>query len=336
MTNEISISELADKVGGTIKGSFNKEVVITGTCPIDDYAVGKVSFVKNKKYGQLLDSLENAVVLLPKDMEDLCDKYPENTYILVENVAYSMMDIQDFFYKGQFVIDKCGIYKTAQIDNSAQIGENVYIGGNVYIGENVQIGNRTKILNNSCILDHSVIGQNTYIYPNVCIYMNSEIGSDCIIHSGAQIGVDGFRFEQDKVQKKVKKMIHAGKVIIGERVEVGANSAIDRATFDGEATVILNDSKIDNLVHIGHNAIIGERTIIAAQSCIGGSDNIGEDVWIGIGATISNGLYIGDRAKVLINAVVAYNVAEDQIVSGFYAMPHDEWKSAWKRFKKDR
>lgn len=330
----INITDLASKMGGRIKGSFNKEAGITGTCPIDDYAESKVSFVKNRKYGQLLAGLENAIVLLPKDMEDLCDKYPENTYILVENVAHSMMDIQNFFYKDQFVIDKCGIYKTAQIDSSAQIGENVYIGGNVYIGENVLIGSGTKILNNSCILDHSVIGQNTYIYPNVCIYMNSEIGNGCIIHAGAQIGVDGFRFEQDIERKEVVKIYHVGKVIIGNRVEIGANCTIDRATFENSSTILANDVKLDDQVHIGHNAEVRERTLIAAQTCLSGSVKIGQDTWIGAGVTISNGVHIGDRAKVLLNAIVAYNVAEDQIVSGFYAMPHDEWKSAWKRLKK--
>lgn len=336
MTKEISIADLASKVGGMIKGSFNKTSMIIGTCPIDHYAADRVSFVKNRKYSQLLAGLEDAVVLLPTDMDNLCDKYPQNTYILVENVARALIDIQNLFYSNAPAVDKTGISKTAQIDDSAKIGDDVYIGGNVCISKNVIIGNGTKIMHNSCILDNSVIGQNTLIYPNVCIYMNSEIGNDCIIHSGTQIGIDGFRFEQDVENKKVIKIYHVGKVIIGNRVEIGANCTIDRATFENSATTLANDVKLDDQVHIGHNAQVQERTLIAAQTCLSGSVKIGQDTWIGAGVTISNGVHIGNRAKVLINAVVAYNVAEGQVVSGFYAMPHDEWKSAWKRLKKDR
>jgi UDP-3-O-[3-hydroxymyristoyl] glucosamine N-acyltransferase len=129
-------------------------------------------------------------------------------------------------------------------------------------------------------------------------------------------------------------MLHVGRVIIGDRVEIGANSAIDRATFEGDATIISDDVKIDNLVHIAHNAKIGARTLVVAQTCVGGSSKIGEDVWIGIGAAISDNVSVGNRAKVLLNAVVAYDVPEGEMVSGFYAMPHGQWKRAWKNLRK--
>ena len=131
----------------------------------------------------------------------------------------------------------------------------------------------------------------------------------------------------------VRKMLHVGGVVIGDRVEIGANSAIDRATFEGGATIISDDVKIDNLVHIGHNAKIGARTLLAAQTCISGSVKIGEDVWIGAGVTVSDSVSIGNRAKILLNAVVAYDVEDDEIMSGFYAMPHQQWKQAYKKLK---
>ena len=189
-------------------------------------------------------------------------------------------------------------------------------------------------MHNSVIFDDVVIGNGTYIYPNVCIYKNCEIGDDCIIHSGVQIGIDGFRFEQNSDQKSVRKMLHVGKVEIGDRVEIGANSTIDRATFQDSATILSDDVKIDDQVHIGHNAKIGARTCIAAQTCISGSVKIGEDVFVGAGVTVSDGVNIGNRAKLLLNAVVAYDVGEDEMVSGFYAMPHRQWKRAFKNFKK--
>jgi UDP-3-O-[3-hydroxymyristoyl] glucosamine N-acyltransferase len=97
--------------------------------------------------------------------------------------------------------------------------------------------------------------------------------------------------------------------------------------------VISDDAKIDNLVHIAHNAKIGARAIIIAQTCIGGSAIVGDDAWIGIGAAISNGVKIGARARVLLNAVVPHDVADDEIVSGFYAMSHRQWKRVYARLK---
>jgi len=335
MTRKISIVELAAMVNGRVVGNPGEGTRITGTCAIDNYMKDRVSFVRNRKYGELLAQLHNAAVLIPEDLGDLCEKYPENVYIVVRDVVQSLMDTQDFFYEDQFVIAQEGTSSTAKIDKSAKIGSRVYTGENVYIGKDVVIGDGTKVLHNSCIFDNVMIGRGTYIYPGVCIYRNCQIGNECIIHSGARIGVDGFRFEQDMERKKVRKMLHVGRVIIGDRVEIGANTAIDRATFEGDATIISDDVKIDNLVHIAHNAEIGARTIVVAQTCVGGSARIGEDVWIGIGAAISDNVSIGNRAKVLLNAVVAYDVAEGEMVSGFYAMPHRRWKQVYRKLKEE-
>lgn len=310
-----------------------KKQSVKGTCALDKYVDGTVSFVKNLKYAGMLAKLHGAVIVIPEDLSSFCERYPQNIYIVVKNAASSMMDIQAFFYSDQSVIREEGISVTARVDKTAKVGKEAYIGENAWIGKNVIIGARTKILHNSSVLDDVVIGDDTYIYPGVCVYAKCQIGNNCLIHSGARIGPDGFRFEQDIENKMVRKMYHAGSVIVGDRVEIGANTAIDRATFEGEATTIGSDAKIDNLVHIGHNVKIGSRTLIAALSCIGGSDRIGDDVWIGIGATISNSVTVGNRAKILLNAVVAYDVPEDEIVSGFYAMPHKRWKQVWAKLK---
>lgn len=333
MAKEIDIVELANMVEGEIIGNF-KGVRITGTCAMDNYLENRITFIRSKKYGKLLASLRNAIILIPRDLIEFSEKYPQNIYIVVEDVLNSLMDIHDFFYNYQFVITEERIAQTAKIDSTARVGKKVYLGENVYVGKNVIISDEVKILHNSVIFDNVVIGKGAYIYPNVCVYKNCEIGEDCIIHSGVKIGMDGFRFEQNSKQKSVRKMLHVGKVIIGDWVEIGANSTIDRATFQDSATVLSDDVKVDNLVHIGHNVKIGDRTCIAAQTCIGGSVKIGEDVWIGIGVTITDGVSIGNRAKLLINAVVASYVTEDEVVSGFYAIPHRQWKRVFKKMMK--
>jgi UDP-3-O-[3-hydroxymyristoyl] glucosamine N-acyltransferase len=333
MTKEMTITELADMVKGRIVGTPARDLKINGTCAVDNYIPGKIAFVRNTEYAEMLRQLQNAVVLIPGTLVEFCSKYSQNVYLIVEDVVDSLMDIQELFYRDEFIIAEQGISLTAKIDDSAVIGNQVYVGEYTCIGKNVVIGDRTKIMHHCCILDDVAIRSDTYIYPEVCIYRHCQIGNNCIIHSGARIGVDGFRFEQDIKRKTVRKMLHLGKVIIGDRVEIGGNTVIDRATFAEDATIISNDVKVDNLVHIAHNAKIGARSLIVAQTCIGGSVKIGEDVWIGIGAAISDNVSIGNRAKVLLNAVVAYDVVEDELVSGFYAMPHQQWKQVWRKLK---
>lgn len=331
MTKEVDIVELADMVNGWIIGEF-KDARIKGTCAIDKYVENKLSFIRNKKYGKSLSLLRNAIIIIPKDLIEFTEKYPHNTYIVVDDVSNSLMAIQNFFYKSDFIIVEEGIENSAKIDSTAKIGNKSYIGENVFIGKNVVIADGVKILHNSVISDNVVIGNGTHVYPNVFIN-NCEIGEDCLIHSGVRIGIDGFRFEQNIKQKAVGKMLHVGKVVIRNNVEIGANSCIDRATFQDAVTLISDDAKIDNLVHIAHNAEIGSRTCIAANSCICGSAKVGEDVWIGAGATVSDGICISDRVKILLNAVVAYDVSEDEMVSGFYAMPHKQWKRVFNKLK---
>jgi UDP-3-O-[3-hydroxymyristoyl] glucosamine N-acyltransferase len=333
MHKEMTIKELADTVKGRIIGSSVPDLKINGTCAVGNYIPGKVAFVRNAKYAEILKQLQNAVVLIPESLVEFCSKYPHNVYLVVEDVVNSLIDTQDLLYEDEFIITQQGISPTAKIDDSAVMGNQVYVGEYTCIGKNVVIGDRTKIMHQCCILDDVVIGSDTYVYPGVCVYKHCRIGDNCLIHSGARIGTDGFRFEQDVENRLVRKMYHAGKVTVGDRVEIGANTVIERATFEDEATLIGDDAKFDNLVLIGHNSTIGPRTMIAAQTCIAGSVKIGADVWIGVGATISDNVSIGNRAKVLVNAVVAYDVAEDEVVSGFYAMPHRQWKRVWRKLK---
>ncbi len=333
MTKQMTVAELASVVKGRILGSPATDLRIDGTCAVDGYVDGKIAFVRNAQYAEMLRQLQNAVVLIPETLDGVCSKYPQNVYLVVEDVADALMHIQELFHAEELIITEQGISRTARINGSALIGDRVYIGDYTCIGRNVVIGDGTRIMHHCCILDDVTVGRDTYMYPGVCIYKNCRIGNNCVIHSGVRIGVDGFRFEQNVSRKTVRKMPHMGMVIIGDRVEIGANTVIDRATFAEQATIVSDDVKVDNLVHIAHNARIGARSLIVAQTCVGGSATIGEDVWIGIGAAISDNVHIGNRAKVLLNAVVAYDVAEDELVSGFYAMPHRQWKQVWQKLK---
>jgi len=329
----MTLTELADMVKGRIIGSLAPDLKVNGTCAVDNYVRGKVAFVRNAKYAEMLKQLQNAVVLIPESLVEFCSKYPHNVYLVVENAVNSLMDVQELFYRDEFVIAEQGVSQTSKVDDSAVLGNQVYVGEYTCIGKNAVIGDGTKIMHHCCILDDAAIGSDTYIYPEVCIYKRCQIGNNCIIHSGVRIGVDGFRFEPDIERRQVRKMIHVGRAVIRDRVEIGGNCTVDRATFEDDDTILFDDVKLDDQVHIGHNAKIGARTCIAAQTCISGSVKIGEDVWVGAGVTISDGVKIGNRGKVLLNAVVAYDIADDEMVSGFYAMPHRQWKRVWRKLR---
>lgn len=329
---QVTLGEVAHLIGGEPSGEFVPESMVSGTCPIDAYIPGRVSFVRKPAYINFLSDIGKAIVLIPRAMKDVVAEYPRHTYIVVQDVNLAVMKLQTFFY-GDALPSRSGIAPSAVIGDRSVLGKGCYVGENVVIGEGVSIGMNAQIMPNCVIMDDVTIGSGSRFYPGVHIYPQTVIGMDCLLHSGVSIGSDGFRFEHDIPNRAIYKMYHAGRVIVGDRVEIGANTTIDRGTFENTATVIHNDAKIDNLVHIGHNITIGARTTVAASSCIGGSTTIGEDVWIGIGVTIANSLHIGDRAKLLLNAVVARDVAPDESVSGFYAMPHEQWVKAYLKLR---
>jgi UDP-3-O-[3-hydroxymyristoyl] glucosamine N-acyltransferase LpxD len=168
------------------------------------------------------------------------------------------------------------------------------------------------------------IGKGTILYPNVIIYDNVTIGNNCVIDSGAVIGAEGFSIHWE--DDKWVQMRNVGGVLIGDRVKIGANTCIDRASLEGRNTVIWDDAKIDNLVHIAHNVEVGFRSIILPQVCIGGSTDIGNDVWIGMGALLREHISVGSGSYITMGSVVIANVDPSSRVGGYYATDHHKWK----------
>jgi UDP-3-O-[3-hydroxymyristoyl] glucosamine N-acyltransferase len=174
-------------------------------------------------------------------------------------------------------------------------------------------------ISSGCSIDHGTI-----IYPNAVICGDVHIGKNCIINPGAVIGMDGFttRIEEGKAIS----MRNVGGVVIGDEVEIGANTCIDRASLKGWNTWIGDRVKIDNLVHIAHNCTIGADTRIAPGVVLGGSTDVGERVWIGIGAITKEHTTIGDEAFICMGSVIIDNVSVGAKYGGHYAMEHKEWK----------
>lgn len=185
------------------------------------------------------------------------------------------------------------------------------------IGENCIIRNRDSISSKNV-----TIGNNVNIEENVIIRENVQILDNAIIRSGVILGGQGFQFSKDG---KIFGIEHCGGVEIGRDVEVQYNTCIDKAMFPWDNTIIGDETKIDNLVHVGHGAKIGKRCLVAANALIGGSTVIGNDCWIGVSATISNGLIVGNNSSIKIGAVVTKNIADGSCVSGNFAIEHSKF-----------
>ena len=170
------------------------------------------------------------------------------------------------------------------------------------------------------------IGENVRIYDGVVIYSGVEIGDNAVILPGAVLGSEGF--EHKKTSKGIVSTIHDGRVVIGQRAEIGANNAIAKG-FSYRDTIIGADTKTDSLVYIAHGVQCGERCLIASNVSINGHVNMGDDVWVGPTATISNRLTVGSRVFVALGAVVVRNVAEGERVAGNFALRYAMFKEDW-------
>mgnify|MGYP003561698636 FL=1 len=252
------------------------------------------------------------------------------TLIRVENPRMAFAKLLEAYQ--QFRKKEPGIHPTAVIEDKVTFGEDVYIGPNCYIGSGSVVGNGSIIKSGSRIGDSVQIGENCTIHFNVVINDDCRIGDNCIIQHGAVIGGDGFGFQPDSAND-YQKISHIGNVILEDRVEVGANTTIDRATLG--STIIKKGVKLDNLIQIGHNVVIGENTVIASQSGVAGSVVIGKNCMIGGQVGFAGHQKIADGSKFAAKTGVLGSISTpDGIYQGIPAVPLRTWQKAQIIFKR--
>ena len=258
--------------------------------------------------------------------------------IEVERPRLAMMKLLHVFYKEPET--EVGIHPTAVVHETAKLGQNVSIGPNVVVSRDVQIGDNTKIMANSYIGSGTKIGTNCFFHANVNISDRVIIGNDVILHHGVALGADGFSFvtenpdnieqarkdgsiKEENVSQKIFKIPSIGSVVIGNNVEIGANTTIDRGTI--ENTTIGDDTKIDDQVMIGHNCRIGKGCLIVSQVGIAGSCVIGDRVVLAGQAGLADHINIGNDSIVVAKAGVTKSFPEKSIVIGIPAVPRKEF-----------
>jgi UDP-3-O-[3-hydroxymyristoyl] glucosamine N-acyltransferase len=321
-----SIQEINAILKGIIIGNTNQS--ITAPEQLEMANSNEISFIGNKKYEKLWKTSKACAAIVNEDIS--IDPGENRAFIKVQNADLAMSQVLELFAPPTplFTID---IHPTAVIDPTAIIGNGAQIGAGSYIGPKVEIGDHATIYPNVTILDECTIGKNTIIWSGAVIRERCHIGSDCILHPNSSIGADGFGFRPCP-ERGLAKIPQIGNVVIGNRVEIGANSCVDRGKFS--STVIGDGTKIDNMVQIGHNCKIGRFCIIAGNSGLAGSITIGDGVVIGGSASVKDHVTIHDGARIGAGSGVTSDVSAGKTVLGYPAVEYRDALKQWAILKR--
>lgn len=300
---EIKAKELAVLLNAKLEG--NPEAKVNKLAKIEEADADSFCFLANPKYYHYAHTAHVGILLCDETLD-----YNRNNIaaaLRVPEPYAAFQKLMELYAAMNNSNSSAGVDAQTHIGKGSTYGSNFYLGAFAYVGTNVKIGNNVRIYPNAYIGDNAVIGDNTTIYANVSVYYDCKIGSDCIIHSGAVIGADGFGFAP-QADGTYKKIPQTGNVVIGNHVEIGANTCIDRAVIG--STQIKDGVKLDNLIQVAHNVEIGENTVAAAQAGISGSTRFGKNVMIGGQAGITGHLTIADGTKIQAQAAVIRDVVE--------------------------
>ncbi len=311
------LSELVARLGGQWRG---QDVVVQRVAPLDSADAEAISFLSNPKYRQQLDcSAAAAVIVSERTAADLA---PERNLIVAADPYLYFAQVARLFHPVQAA--RASVHATAVIEAGASVPASCEIGAHVYIGADVVLGEACRILAGCVVEAGCVLGDGVLLHPNVTLYPHTVLGQRVEIHAGSVIGADGFGLAWDKANNEWFKIPQTGRVVVGDGVEIGANSCIDRGALDD--TVIGAGVKIDNLVQIAHNVHIGAHTAIAACVGISGSTRIGAYCTIGGAAMFVGHITVADKTFVGGGTLVSHSLKEaGHYASSYPLQSHKDW-----------
>jgi UDP-3-O-[3-hydroxymyristoyl] glucosamine N-acyltransferase len=326
---EFSVNQIAIMLGGEVKGDGNEKIKMLAK--IQDAKKGQIAFLSNPKYEQYIYSTQATAVIVKKDF--IARKEISATLILVDDPYISFTRLLEEYHK-LISFQKTGVEEPSFIHDTATSGKNIYRGAFSYIGSHARLGDNVKIYPHAYIGDNVLIGDNTIIHPGVKIYADTKIGNNCVIHSGAVIGSDGFGFapQEDGSYKPIPQL---GNVIIEDNVAIGGNTVIDCATLFGDATVIRQGVKLDNLIQVAHNVEIGKNTVIAAQTGISGSTKIGENCVLAGQVGVSGHITLANTTSIGAQSGISKSITEEGLkLMGSPAVEVGSYFKSYAVFKK--
>jgi UDP-3-O-[3-hydroxymyristoyl] glucosamine N-acyltransferase len=305
----LQLDELADLVGGILAGDPTTE--ISDAASVGRAGPGDITFVTSERYLQDFISSDASAAIIARELQT--DVKPT---IAVEHVESAFIKVVEQF-RPRHQQNKLGISPQAIVSPSALIADDVDIFPGAVIGDDVQIGCGSVIMPNVTILDRCRIGSNVRVFPSCVLYPDTVVGDRCILHGGVVLGAYGFGYKTRNGMHKLTAQL--GNVVLGNDVEVGANSTIDRGTF--ESTIIGDGTKLDDQVMIGHNCRIGKNNLLCSQVGIAGSCNTGDNVVMAGQVGIGDHINIGSNVTLIAKTGVMKDIEDGQIMSGAPATP---------------
>jgi UDP-3-O-[3-hydroxymyristoyl] glucosamine N-acyltransferase len=310
----ITAAAIAALVSGELIG--DGKATVSGVAPLDRASGSDLSILSSARYASMLAVTKAGVVLVDPEFRDVSGQ--PRARIIVKEPLEKLLSLLPRLYPEKSPTP--GVAATARIGRGAVLGERVSIGEYAVLGGGARLADGVTIGAHCFIGEGVSIGERARLWPGVTIHPGATLGARTVVHSGARIGSDGFGYVfRDGAHNKIP---HVGRCIIGDDVEIGANSTIDRGSIDD--TVVGNGTKIDNLVHIAHNVRIGERCLLIAQVGVSGSVTIGDGAILAGQAGIGGHLSIGAGARVAAQAGVFGDIPAGETWSGYPARPHRE------------
>lgn len=319
-------SQIAAATGGTVYGNASAEVSDVAT--IETASQGHLTFLCEEKYLPQLAATRASVVLLSRALYS-ADIKTEAALVVVDNARGAMAELLQAVENAMRPRYN-GVEQPSFVAEGVKVPEDAYIGAFAYVGSGVRLGKGVQIYPHCYVGDNAVIGDGTVLYSGVKVYYNCKIGNRCILHSGVVIGADGFGFEPD-ADGVLRKVPQIGNVVVADDVEIGANTTVDRAMMG--STVIGENSKLDNLVQVGHNVTAGASTIMCAQVGVAGSTVIGSHCVFAGQVGVAGHISIADQCVFGAQSGVASTVRKSGIYMGSPAIDAMNWRRSAACFK---
>ena len=309
----ITASQIAERVQGEISGDGTTP--LTGFASADLARAGDLTFADKEEYFVAAEQSAAAAILVSNGFTST-----KKVLIRVPNARVAVARLLPVFFPPDQ--HPQGIHPGANIDPSARVDATAHIGPNCVVGAGVQIGARSVLMGGNYIGRDSSLGDDVCLFPNVVIYYRTVIGHRVVIHAGTVIGSDGYGYVFD--EGRHRKVLQVGNVIIHDDVEIGANSAVDRAALG--ATVIGAGTKIDNLVHVAHNVVMGRHCLVMGQAGFAGSTQLGDYVVVASQSGIAGHLKLGHQSMIGAKSGVMRDIPDGGKVLGIPAMPDKQAK----------
>ncbi|MEP7345935.1 MAG: UDP-3-O-(3-hydroxymyristoyl)glucosamine N-acyltransferase [Gemmatimonadaceae bacterium] len=312
----LTASDVVALVGGTLTGDAGVEV--HRIAAIDRAEAGDISFLASPRYAHLLRVTRASIVLISPDLAGAADSGAVAARIVVARPHEAMLMLVPALYHLPEPVS--GIHETARIGRGARLGRGIAVGPYVVVGDGAEVGDGCQLDAHVVVGAGVTMGESCHLFPHVTLYRGVSLGNRVIAHSGVRLGSDGFGYVfRNGAHEKIP---HVGRCLIGDDVEIGANTTIDRGSVDD--TVIGAGTKIDNLVQIGHNVRVGKLCLLMAQVGIAGSARIGDGCVLAGQSAVAGHVTIGAGARLAGQAGAIGDVPAGETWSGYPARPHRE------------